>query len=363
MVATEEDVEHYINHISFSPSGRKFLFFHLWTSVKTTKWDMRLYVADIITGKYECIENQHIISHYCWKDDRYIIATTAAMKGENPQYIEYDLAKKASIVQEGEWLHRDGHPSYIHGLRDYISDTYPVGCMQFVFKQHEQTGTEILRVYSDPRLFDDMRCDLHPRITPDNAYITIDTTYKNKARQVISLKMRNTAWKDDKKHFLIVGLGNKNNAIREMFYEVMDGQISNAEYVEPFAIKSRLVRIIHKVVFSRRFRPYFRWLPHKIWEKYHVLSSIKLDENKKNYVILTYGTDIERLHFSKLITDMKRKMGESVCFVLMLFDPLSTPLKNQGWENIHEVMKEFDIVATFDEEDAKQYGLVHFTDP
>lgn len=65
-VTTSDDVEHYINHISASPSGKKSYSFTWWSSTHTTKWYMRLYIADIETGELTCVEDDCIISHYCW---------------------------------------------------------------------------------------------------------------------------------------------------------------------------------------------------------------------------------------------------------------------------------------------------------
>lgn len=189
-VTTSNDVEHYINHISVSPSGEKFLFFHLWSSTHTAKWDMRLYVANIETGELTCVEDDYVISHYCWRDDNELVTTTGPKNGETPKYIKYDLSDKLFKIQRGEWLNRDGHPSYIYGTGNYISDTYPISCMQYVFKEEGTEGTEILRVYSDPRLFEEKRCDLHPRLTPDNKFITVDSTYKNRLRHVVLMKMK-----------------------------------------------------------------------------------------------------------------------------------------------------------------------------
>lgn len=184
------NVEHYVNHISISPSGKKFLFFHLWTSTRTVKWNMNLYVADIETGELKCVENDCIISHYCWKDDDELITTTAPKNDEPPKYIKYNLTQQSNEILQGEWLNRDGHPSYIYGTSNYISDTYPVECIQYVFREKGKIGTEIFRIYSDPRLFEEKRCDLHPRLTPDNMFITIDSTYKNRLRHVILMKMK-----------------------------------------------------------------------------------------------------------------------------------------------------------------------------
>lgn len=191
----DDNVEHYINHISVAPSGKKFLFFHLWSSVHTTKWGMKLYVADIETGKKICIEDRFVVSHYSWKNDNEIIVTTGPINGNPPQYIKYDINNHSNEILEGEWLKRDGHPSCISGTDCFVSDTYPLKCLQYVFMEKGKVGQEILRVYSDPRLYEEMRCDLHPRLTSDNTHITIDSTYKNRLRQVIAIKMKSN-WLD-----------------------------------------------------------------------------------------------------------------------------------------------------------------------
>ena len=190
-IPTTDDVEHYINHVSVAPSGKKFLFFHLWSSTHTAKWNMKLYVADIDTGELTCVEDKYIISHYCWKNDNEILTTTGPKNGEKPKYIEYKLDKNSFEVQQGEWLNRDGHPTYIQGTGNFISDTYPIDCIQYVFMEKGSIGTEIMRIYSDPRLFEEKRCDLHPRLSCDSKYITVDSTYKNGLRQVVLMKMKN----------------------------------------------------------------------------------------------------------------------------------------------------------------------------
>lgn len=366
ITAAQDDEEHYINHISVSPSGRRFLFFHLRTSIRSSTWKASLYVTNIETGELKLIEGESVVSHYCWKNDNEIIVTTAAMNAGTADYIEYNVETGEKKFKEGELLHRDGHPSYIHGTDDFISDTYPINCVQHVFMQSGESAKELLRVYADPRLHDDMRCDLHPRISLDNTLITVDSTACDRLRRVIvmELKERQTNRESiNNDNFVVVGFGTKNNAIKEMFFEITNGEIDNASYIEPFVFQNKVISKVHRVVFSARFRRFFRWIPRDFWEKYHVLNKVEFSKDKQNYIIMTYGTDIERLHFPNVIKKIKKEMGDAVCFVLMLFDSIDSPLNNHGWKSICDIMKEFDIVASFDKEDCARYGMLHFTDP
>lgn len=367
-----KNVEHYINHISIAPSGRKFMFFHLWASIQSSIWDMNLYVADIETGEMNCIETEEIASHYSWRSDSELLVTTAALHNSQSKYILYNLDRHSKQVLKGKWLTRDGHPTAINDSDCFVSDTYPIGCEQFLFLEEREVGTELARVYADPRMFDDMRCDLHPRVSLEHKQITIDSTFNHKVRQVVLLRMRNGVLEskiennrveDEKNEYIIVGLGNQNNAIKEMFYEVIHGEIKNASYIEPFCFHNRLLKFINRVIYSRKLRKFFKWIPQNVWEKYHILNKLELDRKKTTYIILTYGTDTDRLHFPNLIDKLRKEYRYHVKFVLMLFDPVDSPLQSQGWNRILDVTKEFDITATFDKNDAEKYGMLFFTDP
>lgn len=194
----KDGYEHYINHVSIAPSNDKFIFFHIWTSTSSSEWNMNLYVMDMKNNMLTCLEDKYIASHYCWKNENEILVTTAAMNGKTPMYILYDISKKSKVILEGEMLTKDGHPSYINGEDNFISDTYPINCMQQVFYQNKNKSIEIAKLYSDPRMFDDMRCDLHPRITKENNLITVDSTFQNCLRQVVLLKLKTGVFENEK---------------------------------------------------------------------------------------------------------------------------------------------------------------------
>ncbi|MBP3664859.1 MAG: hypothetical protein J6J03_06840, partial [Tyzzerella sp.] len=177
---------HYINHLSISPSGKRFTFFHLWTLGAKQSWKMRFYVANADGSGLTLLDDEYIISHYCWVNDRQMIVTDT--KGK---YIWIDTVSGEKKVIVSEHLNKDGHPSWMN--RGFLTDTYPQGkkSMQHVFRMNE-SGSEylgILKVFSDPRRYGEKRCDLHPRVTSDGK-VTIDTTALGGVRSILAFKLK-----------------------------------------------------------------------------------------------------------------------------------------------------------------------------
>ena len=88
---------------------------------------------------------------------------------------------------------QDGHPTFCADGHRFLTDTYPLaGSMQqlFLCDQEGASHTPICQLYADPRLFEEKRCDLHPRLTPDNEIVTIDSTFREGKRSVVLLRRR-----------------------------------------------------------------------------------------------------------------------------------------------------------------------------
>lgn len=186
-----EQSQHYINHISIAPDGEHFMFFHVWTSGDKDKWNVRLYVATSDGSELKMLEEDDIISHYTWKDNRTILTTKINREGKGSCYAEYDIIAGDKSIVGGAELALDGHPTFFDDHITFITDTYPQKHnIQELYKYDivEKKKEVILQVFHDPRLFGEHRCDLHPRLTPDNQYVTFDTVCSGK-RQVVVLKM------------------------------------------------------------------------------------------------------------------------------------------------------------------------------
>lgn len=188
-----EDQWNYINHISISPDGSRFMFFHLWTPAPGARWKAKLYVANLDGSELCCLEKDYITSHYTWRDNDTLLTTSVGFGGARSYYFCYHVDEKRRETIDRQELTHDGHPSFFADGVRFVTDTYPLeNCMQHVLESTTAHGDykPVCDIYSDPRMYDEKRCDLHPRITPDDKYLTIDSTFQNGLRSVLLFKRR-----------------------------------------------------------------------------------------------------------------------------------------------------------------------------
>lgn len=182
-----DDQHHYINHISISPDGKRFMFFHIRTALGNSMWRTRLCVYDIADKELKCLEEELIVSHYCWKDSNKILITLVGGR-----YFLYDVSTMAKTELRYPELSHDGHPVYMRDSRTILTDTYPLeNSMQHLFcvDEYDGQGRMIAKLYSDPRLYLEKRCDLHPRVTPDDRFVTVDSTFSGCKKSIVLFKI------------------------------------------------------------------------------------------------------------------------------------------------------------------------------
>lgn len=181
----------YLNHISFSPNGEKFMFFHIVTGAPLPRWKVYLYVGNIDGTDIHCIEDDFSASHYCWRNNDELLITTCGFAGTPSYYMLYNVSSGEKRIINSSHLHKDGHPTYFKDKENFVTDTYPQsGGMQHIFcmNHYGEEFKPIVSVYHDDRMYEEKRCDTHPRLTMDNKVLSFDTTYKDGARSIVILK-------------------------------------------------------------------------------------------------------------------------------------------------------------------------------
>lgn len=170
--------QHYINHPTFSPDGRRIVFFHLWTEEVSHSRGLRVCEADPFTGRWSEIEAERTISHYCWRDQSSFIATTLEKKGKW-SYSIYNLSDRTRTDTELPFT-VDGHPMlHPRDKNVIITDTYPdIRRDQLLFVAHMDTkqARKIVELYSPFRYCGQVRCDLHPRWDRGGEQVSFDST-------------------------------------------------------------------------------------------------------------------------------------------------------------------------------------------
>ena len=187
----DDDSEHYINHLSFSPDSKKILFFHVWTMNDKRTKHVRTIVYDIESKTLQLVvREEYIPSHFCWFDnDRLIFALNNGSKGSGYYVVSLD-GEIEPIANFQNML--DGHPSYVKNNDLIITDTTPDGFNErnlYIYDFKTSTKHKILSLHNNEKWDADKRCDLHPRVDAANNRICIDTSYHRKRTMaVISFK-------------------------------------------------------------------------------------------------------------------------------------------------------------------------------
>ncbi len=176
-------VTHYVNHLAWAPDGKRLLFFHRWTGPgqPTRVWtvaadgrDLRLLVA---RGG----------SHWAWRD-----STSAAVWAEGAYRLYADDG--SGQPQAVLWTAPNGHHTYLPGTggRWLVTDTYPQGPRreQIVYLVEPAGGRYVLLGRFPSTYTGEWRCDTHPRVSRDGAWVFLDSPHGGQGRQQYAIDLR-----------------------------------------------------------------------------------------------------------------------------------------------------------------------------
>lgn len=176
---------HYVNHATFSPGGELIAFFHVRSHEGKRK--IRLMIVEPTTHRRVVLEENRLVSHYCWRNDDELLATTRDASGLW-HYSKYRIDGGISIDLPLN-LRRDGHPMFHPTNKDLIvTDTYPDKRRdQHLCIVNIATGMieEWATLYSPRRYDGQVRCDLHPRWDRLGRHIAVDTTARDRRELAI----------------------------------------------------------------------------------------------------------------------------------------------------------------------------------
>jgi hypothetical protein len=166
------DTEHYINHLSFNPSGNRFLFFHVWNN--NGKRRTRAITSDVHGNNLFQLNEGRTVSHYTWANDNELLMTGYGRSGFG-YYLFRDLSNQIKPVGN-EILKSDGHPSFLNVER-IITDTYPESLFneQKLLKYNLNGELNLIaQIHSSFFNQGEYKCDLHPRCNADYSKVAVD---------------------------------------------------------------------------------------------------------------------------------------------------------------------------------------------
>ncbi len=186
--APREDMdaaEHWFNHLTFAPDGRRFVFLHRWKLPGQRGHTTRLYTARPDGGGSRLLLDTGMVSHYVWRDPRTLLAwirfpSDPPHEGRMAYALIDDQTGRCEPVA-ADVLTCDGHMTYSPDGRWVLTDTYPDGQqMRTLLLYEPATGRRIDlgRFFSPRDLPVECRCDLHPRFSRDGRQVCIDSLHE-----------------------------------------------------------------------------------------------------------------------------------------------------------------------------------------
>ena len=174
---------HYVNHLSWNPSGDRFLMFDRWSG---NGQPTRVFTADG-DGRDLRLLSGHGASHWTWRDSQHVLIWA---EGGYRLYKDDGTGEPIETIYE----YANGHQTYVPGTDNQwlLSDTYPQGLIshQELYLYHIPSRTKVMLGCFDvpsatpvPGAFE-WRCDLHPRLNRKGTLVVIDSIHEGLGRQM-----------------------------------------------------------------------------------------------------------------------------------------------------------------------------------
>lgn len=178
----------WFNHVLYNPSGERLLFFCRVRKEKkgflTSLWTVNADGTDLACQ----IPFGYWTSHFDWKDEETILITSDVLGAR--EYLEFrDNNQEFKPIGRGI-LTVDGHCSYLSDPNWIVSDTYALGPDRLLelFLFHIPTNRKVsLGKFPHPPQYKGViRCDLHPRLSPDGNIVSFDSVHGG-SRQIYTV--------------------------------------------------------------------------------------------------------------------------------------------------------------------------------
>ena len=165
----------WFNHVMFNTDGSRLLFFcryrHPDGSTRSSLWTVNPDGSDLQLQ----IGFDYKISHFAWQDEDTILISTDLL-GKMQFFLGHDGRDDFVPIGE-EVLPADGHACFSSDRKLILCDTYPDrhrNSELLIYEVATNRKTSLGFFHSEEIFRGDIRCDLHPRWTPDGRAITID---------------------------------------------------------------------------------------------------------------------------------------------------------------------------------------------
>lgn len=179
--------EHKVNHALYSPAGTRIVFMHRWIGAHG-KFS-RLYCTSDDGADLKLLLDDRMVSHYAWQGEDTLLAWARTAR-DGDRYYSLNVSTGCIDVVGRGVLDRfgDGHPSFSPDRRWIVTDSYPDRARRRHLLLFHPATNQLVHVGSffAPWRYDGpIRCDLHPRWSPDGRLISIDSAHEGIRRSFV----------------------------------------------------------------------------------------------------------------------------------------------------------------------------------
>lgn len=181
-----------VNHITFNPSGNRFLFLLRNFQEENAMWKTQLITSDL-EGNLCALSDYISNSHYHWKNDEQILIVTSHMGTTRDNLCLRDDFTGNTVMYDLPELHEDIHCIYSPNQRYIMGDGYPIKDQYrklWLYDTKENKTELLLEAFSFEPANGDVRCDLHARWNHKGNKITFDSNH-NGARCICEVDLSN----------------------------------------------------------------------------------------------------------------------------------------------------------------------------
>jgi hypothetical protein len=178
--------KHYVNHLAWSPDGKRILMFHRWVGSSGQPTRVFTIAPD---GRDLRLLSARSASHWTWRDPEHVLIWA---EGGYRLYKDDGSGEPKQTL----WTAPNGHQTYIPGTDNQwlVTDTYPHGAKreQIVHLVHLPTGRFVpLGRFASPKEYGgEWRCDTHPRVSRDGKVVIVDSPHGGNGRQQYLIDIR-----------------------------------------------------------------------------------------------------------------------------------------------------------------------------
>lgn len=138
---------------------------------------------------------------------------------------------------------------------------------------------------------------------------------------------------------------------KNMYADIIHGQYGDIVEVSNFQELPKVLKMLEKILYNRRLNRHIK-VPFKgKYNRYYTLSSYTFDPKEKYWIIMLNGT-LCSYYSEEFLQNLKRE-HHNVKLAMVLYDDFA----NRSAQRAISMIPVFDKVFSFDEQNAREYGL------